>query len=160
MMAASTEGKVGDGRAAAIYARAPGPAEHNRTPVAEQLAAGRALAERLGYAVTEETTLSDSGPGTTMARPGLAALFGLLANRRAEALIVYTLDRLAQSEGELLDALQKELRRREIPLYIANLPRGYRYDPTTGDLAHDPAEVAAANREDWRPPEYIVIPRG
>lgn len=154
-----TVAKIGMGRTAAIYARAPEPSEHARTPVAEQLAAGRALAEELGYTVTDETTLSDTGPGTRMARPGLTALLGLLAKGQADALIVYTLDRLGRPESELLDALLKELRRRDVPLYIAGIARGYRYDPTTGALTHDPGEVAAANREDWRRPEYIIIPR-
>ena len=58
-----------------------------------------------------------------------------------------------------MQALLRELRRRETPLYVANIAKGYRYDPKTGALLHDPEAVAAANREDARPPEYIVIPR-
>ncbi len=150
---------VGAGRLAALYTRAPDHTDRERTDVEEQLRACRELAADLGYAVTDEATLSDSGPGTTMARPGLTKLLGLLADGRAAAVIVYRLDRLAKPESELLEALQKQLRRRGVPLYVARAPKGYRYDPATGALTHDPAEVAAANREDARPPEYIVIPR-
>lgn len=153
------EATIGVGRVAAIYARAPEPSDLDRTTVAEQLDAGRALAAELGYTVAPAATLSDSGPGTTMARPGLTTLLGLIAKGEAGAVIVYTLDRLARLEGEALRALLKELRRRETPLYVAKRAKGYRYDPKTGALLHDPEAVAAANREDARPPQYIVIPR-
>ena len=152
----STGTKIGTGRVAAIYARAPEPYEHERPSLAEQLDACRELAVELGYTVTDEATLTETGPGTTVARPGLTALLGLLAHGRVGAVIVYTLDRLARPESKPLEALLKELRRREIPLYVAKIPNGYWYDPATGTLANDPEAVAAASREEWRPPEYII----
>ena len=158
-MQEQAESRVGAGRLAALYAREPGLSEHERTPVGEQLEACRALASQLGYATSDEATLADTGPGTTMSRPGLTALLGLITQHRVAAVVVYTLDRLARHEGVLLDALLKELRRREVPLYVARTPKGYRYDPATGELAYDTEAVAAANQEDWRPPEYIIIPR-
>ncbi|HEU5326799.1 MAG TPA: recombinase family protein [Thermomicrobiales bacterium] len=150
---------VGAGRLAALYARKPQYNELDRTTVEEQLARCRALALALGYTLADEAILSDDAPNTAPGRPGLTALIGLIAQRRAAALVVSTLDRLGRPESEGLDALLKELRRREIPLYIAKTPKGYYYDPATGHLLHDPALVTAANREDARPPEYIVIPR-
>src|SRR5437764_14083401 len=151
--------RVGAGRQAALYARAPQPSERDRTTAAAQLAACRALAAELGYAVADEATLADDAPNTTASRPGFAALLRLLADGRAGAVIAYTLDRLAREESELRETLLKELRRRAIPLYVARVPAGYRYDPATGVLTHDDAAVAAANREPWRPPDHIVIPR-
>jgi hypothetical protein len=150
---------VGAGRLAALYARKPQYNELDRTTVAEQLARCRALALALGYTLADEAMLSDDAPNTAPGRPGLTALIGLIVQRRAAALIVYTLERLGKQESEGLDALLKELRRREIPLYIAKTPKGYYYDSATGQLLHDPALVAAANREDARPPDYIIIPR-
>lgn len=150
--------KIGAGRTAALYARAPEAYEQYRAGVDEQLAACRALAGELGYAVSDAATLGDAMPGTTAERPGLTALIGLLARGEASAVIVARLDRLGKPESEFLEALLKELRRRGIPLYLAETPRGYAYDPATGKLVHDAAEVAAANREDWRPPDYIAVP--
>ena len=157
-MKESTKTTIGAGRPAGIYARAPQPSDRERTPIEEQIAACRALAGELGYTVADESTVTDTGAGRSIRRPGLTALLGLLAERRVAAVIVYTLDRLARHESTTLDALLKELRRREIPLYVAKVPKGYRYDPTTGELLNDPEAVAAANREEWRPPEYIIIP--
>ncbi len=157
-MSETNAARVGAGRTAALYARAPEAYEHNRTTIEEQLAAGRALAEGLGYTVSDAATFSDATPGTTAARPGLTALIGLVAKREADALIVHTLDRLGKPESELLEALLKQLRQRGVPVYLAKTPRGYGYDPATGKLIHDAAEVAAANREDWRRPDYILVP--
>jgi hypothetical protein len=39
------------------------------------------------------------------------------------------------------------------------MPGGYAYDPQTGKLIHDPAAVHEANMREWKPPEFIVIPR-
>lgn len=150
--------RVGAGRRAVLYARAPEAYEHNRTTIAEQLAAGRALAEALGYSVTEAATFSDALPGTMAARPGLTGLIGLIARHEADAVIVHTLDRLGKPESELLEALLRQLRQRGAPVYLAKPPRGYSYDPASGKLVHDAAEVAAANREDWRRPDYIRVP--
>ena len=151
-------GKVGKGRLAVLYARSPDHTEWDRTPLDEQLAACRALADELGYAVADEAVLIDEGPGTGSARPGLTRLLGLVAEGRAAAVITHTLDRLARDGSTLQETLLRELRRRELPIYVAKVPRGYRYEPATGKLTHDPAEVAEANREDWQPPKYIVIP--
>jgi DNA invertase Pin-like site-specific DNA recombinase len=126
--------------------------------VEEQLAACRALAATLGYAVDDGATIGDEGPNTSLARPGITTLIGLVARDGAAAVIVHTLDRLGRPESEGLEALLREFRRRAVPIYIARTPKGYDYDPATGKLRHDPVAVAAANREDWRPPEYIVIP--
>lgn len=153
------KGRIGYGKAAAIYARAPEPSEPQRTPVEVQVEACRALADVLGYAVPDEATFTDTGAGHTLARPGLSALIGHLAAGGAGALIVYGVDRIAKRETTPLELLLRELGRREIPLYIANVPRGYRYDPTTGRLLDDPDEVDAANREEWRPPEFYPVPR-
>lgn len=154
-----TATRVGTGKQAAIYARAPHLSEHDRTSVEAQLEACRTLATELGYTVADEAALSDTGPATTLSRPGLTALLGLIATKRVDAVIVYTVDRLARLESKPLEALLKELRRREIPLYVAKAPKGYWYDPSTGMLKNDPVAVSAANLEEWRPPEYIPIPR-
>lgn len=151
--------KIGTGRRAAIYARASEPSERERTPVEEQIDVCRAVAAELGYAVADGAIYSDTGPGRAMARPGLTALIGALAQGRVTAVFVHTLDRLGRPESKPLTALLKELQRREIPLYIGKIPRGYSYDPATGNLLNDPDEVAAANLVEWRPPEYIIIPR-
>ena len=155
----SDEAKIGAGRLAAIYARASQPSERERTPVPEQLDACRVLAGELGYTVPDEARLSDNAPNTTLARPGMTILLTLVRTRRVGAVIVHTLDRLARPESKALEALLREFQRREMPLYVAKIPKGYRYDPVTGRLNHDVAEVAAASREEWRPPEYIIIPR-
>ena len=151
--------RVGAGRVGAIYGRVPESKEHDRTPVEEQVAACQALARALGYAVTAEATLSDTGPNATLARPGLTALLGLLATGAVAAVIVHTLDRLARPQSRALEALLTELRRRAVPLYVARAPKGYWYDPATGTLLSDAQAVAAASREEWRPPEYIIVPR-
>lgn len=150
--------RIGEGRTAVLYARAPHPSEHYRVPVEEQLDACRALAAELGYAVPEEAVLQDTGSGTTLSRPGITALMRIVTGGRADAVIVHALDRLARLDSRPLEALLRELRRRSVPVYVANPPQGYRYAPATGKLVHDDAAVAAANREEWRPPEYIIIP--
>ncbi len=123
------------------------------------VSARTALARALGYAVTAEATLSDTGPNATLARPGLTALLGLLATGAVAAVIVHTLDRLARPQSLALEALLTELRRRAVPLDIARAPKEYWYDPAAGTLLSDAQAVAAASREEWRPPEYIIIPR-
>lgn len=150
---------IGAGQTAALYIRESQHNEYDRTPSAEQLAACRALAGTLGYAVTDETTLLDDGPNATLMRPGITKLIGLIAAGQASAVIVHTLNRLGRTDSEGLEALLRELRRREIPLYVANTPKGYHYDPATGKLLHDPEAIHAANQEEWREPEFIVIPR-
>ncbi len=159
MMDNTTEAKIGAGRPAAIYTRESTLSEHDRTSAEEQLDACRTLAANLGYTIEDDAIFSDTGPNTTLSRPGLTALLGLVAQRRIAAVIPYTLDRLARAESKPMEALLKELERREIPVYVAKLPSGYSYDPTTGKLTADHEAVAAANREEWRPPEYIPIPR-
>jgi hypothetical protein len=151
--------KIGAGQRAVIYARAPQFNEHDRTPVEVQLAACRALAERLGYTVEADAVLQEDAPNSSLVRPGMTTLIGLVAQKQGTAVITHTLDRLGKPESEGLEALLRELRRRAVPIYVAKIPKGYDYDPATGKLVHDPALVAAANREDARPPEYIVIPR-
>ncbi len=158
-MGDDAETTVGGGRPALIYARESQHNERERTEVEAQLAACRALAERLGYTIADETTLVDRGANTSMARPGLTALIGLVAGGRVSAVVTYSLDRLGRPENDALEALLRELRRRAVPIYLARMTRGYRYDPATGELIADAAEVHAANREDWRPPEFIIIPR-
>ncbi len=151
------DGRVGDDRTAALYARTPEPSDHARTPVEEQLAACRALASALGYNIGDDTTFTDTSPASTLTRPGLTALLGLIARREVHAVIVYTLDRLARPETRQREILLKELQKRNVPLYVAKIPNGYRYDPVTGNLLAAPE--AGATLEDWRPPEYIIIPR-
>ncbi len=58
-----------------------------------------------------------------------------------------------------MEGLLKELHRREVPLYLANTPHGYRYDPETGKLLGDAQAVAAASLLEWRPHDYITLPR-
>lgn len=158
-MAELERGRIGAGRRAIVYVRHPQYNERDRTPAAEQLAACLAVADELGYAVAADARLQEDLPNTSLARPGITRLIGLLAGDEADAVITHTLDRLGRPESEGLEALLRELRRREVALYIARVPKGYGYDPATGKLVHDPALVAAANREEARPPEYIVIPR-
>jgi hypothetical protein len=150
---------IGAGQRAVIYARAPQYNEHDRTTVEEQLAACFALAEHLGYTVEADAVVQEDAPNSSLLRPGMTKLIGLVAQQQGTAVITHTLDRLGRPQSEGLEALLRELRRRSVPLYVAKIPRGYGYDPATGKHTHDPALVAAANREDARPPEYIVIPR-
>ena len=151
--------KVGAGRVAAIYARESESKEHDRTPIEEQLTACRALALELGYTVTDEATLRDTGANTTLERPGLTALLGLIARGDAGAVVTYTLDRLARPQSRPLEMLLKELRLREVRLYVAKAAKGYWYDAVTGELVSDPQAVAAAQLEEWRPPDYVIVPR-
>ncbi len=152
-------GRVGRGRQAAIYARAPSPSDRERISVEEQLEACRSLAAELGFTVATDAVFTDVGPGTGLGRPGLSALLRAIAQGDVEALFVYTLDRLARAGSNPLEALLKELRRRERPLYLGKTPKGYRYDPATGTLAAEPEAGATANLEEWRPPAEIIIPR-
>jgi hypothetical protein len=154
-----SDARVGAGLLAAIYTRAPEPSEPEQATVAEQLASCRSLAAELGYDVSEEATITDTGSGTVLGRPGLSALLALIAGGRVAAVFTHTASRLGRPESRPLEALLKVLRARGIPLYVARIPRGYRYDPATGDLAGDAEEIAAANREEWRPPERVPIPR-
>jgi hypothetical protein len=151
--------KVGTGQRAVVYARAPQYNERDRTTVEDQLSACLALAEQLGYTVEAEAILQEDAPNSSLIRPGMTKLIGLVAQQQGTAVITHTLDRLGRLESEGLEALLRELRRRAVPIYVAKVPKGYDYDPATGKLTNDPALVAAANREDARPPEYIVIPR-
>jgi len=150
---------IGAGRVAALYIRESQYNEHDRTPSEAQLAVCRDLALALGYTVTDEATLLDSGPNSTLMRPGITKLIGLVAAGQAAAVVVYTLNRLGRTDSQGLEALLRELRRRGIPVYIAHTPKGYRYDSATGKLLHDPEAIHAANREEWREPDFIVIPR-
>lgn len=149
---------VGAGRPAAVYARAPQPNEREDTPLREQLERCRALAAELGYTTPEGATLADDAPATTLARPGLTTLLRLVIEGGVSAVFVHSVDRLGRPESRALEALVKELRRREVRLYVARTVRGYRYDPRTGELRIDAEEVAASNREEWRPPERLIIP--
>jgi len=151
--------KIGAGQRAVVYARAPQFNEHDRTPVEVQLDACLALAIHLGYTVEPQAVLQEDTPNSSLVRPGMTTLIGLVAQQQGTAVITHTLDRLGRLESEGLEALLRELRRRAVPIYVAKIPKGYSYDPATGKLTHDPALVAAANREDAREPEYIVIPR-
>jgi len=150
---------IGAGRVAALYIRESQYNEHERPASDEQLTLCRDLALALGYTLTDEATLLDSGPNSTLLRPGITKLIGLIAAGQASAVVIHTLNRLGRTDSEGLEALLRELRRREIPVYIARTPKGYHYDPATGKLLHDPEEIHAANREEWREPEFIVIPR-
>lgn len=150
--------KVGAGKSTAMYLRAPDRTENDRTSVEAQRAACQALADELGYTITTSAIFEDGGTSASSARPGLAALFRAIGDQHIQALITYQLDRLARGGGTLQEALLKELRRREVRLYLANIPRGYHYDTTTGKLYQDDAEIAAANKAPARPVEYVVIP--
>ncbi len=151
--------RVGAGRTAAIYGRVPESNEHDKTPLEEQLAACRTLAGELGYDVTNDATLSDTGPNTTLARPGMTVLLGLLAEGELTAVIAHSLERLARPQSKAMEVLLKELRRRGVSLYVAKTPQGYRYEPETGNLLGDAEAVAAASQQEWRPPDYINLPR-
>lgn len=151
--------KIGAGQRAVVYARAPQFNEHDRTPVEVQLDACLALAIHLGYTVEPQAVLQEDTPNSSLVRPGMTTLIGLVAQQQGTAVITHTLDRLGRLESEGLEALLRELRRRAVPIYVAKIPKGYDYDPVTGKLIHDAALVAEANREAAREPEYIVIPR-
>jgi hypothetical protein len=151
--------RVGSGKMALVYAREPQYNERERTSVDDQLIACRALAHSLGYEVSGEVHLIDRDPNSAMSRPGMNTLISLVASGKIGAIVTYSLDRLGKPESEGLEALLRELRRRQIPVYLARTPKGYSYDPTTGRLIHDDEEVHRANMEGWRAPEFIVIPR-
>jgi len=150
---------IGMGRRAVVYVRHPQYNEHDRTTIEEQLNTCLAVAETLGYSVEGEAIIEENAPNSSLARPGITRLITILAQGNAAALITHSLDRLGRTDSEGLEALVRELRRRDVAIYVGRIPKGYRYDPQTGRLLHDPALIAAANREDARPPEYIVIPR-
>ncbi len=150
---------IGTGQRAMVYARQPQYNEHDRTTIEEQLRACLAVAATLGYSVAAEAIVEENTPNSSLARPGITRLITILAQGEADALITHSLDRLGRIDSEGLEALVRELRRRKVAIYVGKVPKGYRYDPPTGKLLHDPALIAAANREDARPPEYIVIPR-
>lgn len=156
--AGTTGPKIGAGKLAAIYVRAPDRTESDRVSVEAQLTACQSLATALGYVVLSETVFQDAGTSASSSRPGLTALFRAIEERGIAAVFAYRLDRLARGTATLQESLLKELRRRKTPLYLACVARGYRYDEHTGRLRQDPVEIAAANRADARPVEYIVIP--
>lgn len=153
------ERRIGDGRRALLYTREPQYNERERTSADDQLDACRALAHSLGYEVPEDAHLRDGDPNSAMNRPAMRALIGQVATGAIGAIVTYSLDRLGKPESEGLNALLRELRRREIPLYLARVPLGYGYHPGTGKLTHDAEAVHRGNMEDWRPPEFIIIPR-
>lgn len=139
---------------AAVYASAYPPSHTPKPDIAKQIESCRDLAARLGYTTTEGTTISDNLPSTDMARPGLSRLVGLVVGEEVQAIIVYTSDRLAKLDSKSFEVITNQLRQRNIPLYIANLPRGYEYDPQTGKLLSDTDEIIEAQAEEWRPPLY------
>lgn len=151
--------RVGTGKVILIYAREPQYNERERTTVETQLDAAHRLADHLGYTTAEELTIIEQGPNSSMGRRGVTLLIGHVAAGRADAIVIYTLDRLGRQDSEALEALLRELRRREVPLYIAHTPGGYSYNPQTGKLIHDPEAIHAATMREWQPPEYIIIPR-
>ncbi|CAA9549059.1 MAG: hypothetical protein AVDCRST_MAG18-139 [uncultured Thermomicrobiales bacterium] len=151
--------RVGAGKTVLLYVRESQYNERERTSVEEQLAAGRALANRLGYGVSEELTVIERGPNSSLTRAGITALIGHVAAGRAGAIITHTLDRLGRPDSEALEALLRELRRRAIPIYVARTPGGYSYDPQTGDIVRDSEAIHAATLREWQPPEFIIIPR-
>lgn len=151
--------RIGEGRTILIYVRAPQYNERERTTVEVQLAAAHALAAHLGYTTAEELTIVEQGPNSSMGRRGVTQLIGHVAAGRVGAIVIYTLDRLGRPDSEALEALLRELRRRDVPLYIARTPDGYGYDPQTGKLLHDPEAIHAATLREWQPPEFIIIPR-
>ncbi|HEY8600309.1 MAG TPA: recombinase family protein [Thermomicrobiales bacterium] len=151
--------RVGSGRAVLIYVRESQYNEYERTSVEEQLAACTTLAQSLGYAMSDELIVIERGPNSSMTRAGMMTLIGHVAAGRVGAIITYTLDRLGRPASDALEALVREFRRREVPLYIARTPDGYSYDPRSGKLVHDPEAIHAATLREWQPPEYIIIPR-
>jgi hypothetical protein len=151
--------RIGEGQTILIYVRAPQYNERERTTVEVQLAAAYALAAHLGYTTTDELTIIEEGPNSSMGRRGVTQLIGHVAAGRAGAIIIYTLDRLGRPDSEALEALLRELRRREVPLYVSRTPEGYNYHPQTGKLLHDPEAIHAATLREWQPPEFIIIPR-
>ncbi len=151
--------RIGNGQGIIIYARASQYNELDRTSTAQQVAAGRELAEALGYTISESLTIVEDSPNTSLTRDGIARLIGAIASGEATAIVVHTLDRLGRHESEGLETLLRELRRRNVPLYIAKVAEGYAYDPATGKLSHDPEAVHQATMREWQPPEFIVIPR-
>ena len=99
-MTGTDQGRIGAGRRAVVYVRHPQYNERDRTPAAEQLAACLAVAADLGYAVDDDARLQEDLPNTSIARPGLTRLIGLVARGEADAVIAHTLDRLGRPESE------------------------------------------------------------
>ena len=116
--------KIGAGQRAVVYARAPQFNEHDRTPVEVQLDACLALAIHLGYTVEPQAVLQEDTPNSSLVRPGMTTLIGLVAQQQGTAVITHTLDRLGRLESEGLEALLRELRRRAVPIYVAKIPKG------------------------------------
>ncbi len=137
---------IGSGQRAVVYARHPQYNEQDRTSAEAQLSACFAVAATLGYSVATEAIIEEDTPNSSLARPGITRLITILAQGNATALITYSLDRLGRIDSEGLEALVRELRRREIAIYVGRIPKGYRYDPQTGEPLHDPALIAAANQ--------------
>lgn len=151
--------RIGSGKSILIYAREPQYNERERTTVEEQLAAAHRLADHLGYTTADELTIVEQGPNSSLGRRGVTQLIGHVAAGRVGAIVIHALDRLGRPESEGLAALLRELRRHEVPLYIARTPGGYSYHPQTGKLLHDPEAIHAATLREWQPPEFIIIPR-
>ena len=151
--------RVGEGQTILIYARAPQYNERERTTVEVQLAAAHALAAHLGYTTAEELTIVEDAPNSSMGRRGVTQLIGHVAAGRVGAIVIYTLDRLGRPDSEALEALLRELRRRDVPLYISRTPDGYSYHTQTGKLLHNPEAIHAATLREWQPPEFVIIPR-
>ncbi len=134
--------KVGAGRLAAIYTRKPVGSDRDKTPVNRQLELCEQLAMELGYDTSEDLTFVDDGPPTSDSRPGLMALMQALVEGRAEAVIVDKVDRIARYETKMLELFLQGLRHRQIPIYVARMPRGYRYDLGSGRIVRDDPEHA------------------
>jgi len=129
--------KVGAGRLAAIYTRKPVGSDRDRTPPERQREMCEELAVDLGYTTSEELVFADEGPPTSDSRPGLVALMQALIEGRASAVIVDRVDRIARYETKMLELFLNGLRNRHIPIYVARMPRGYRYDLESGRIVQD-----------------------
>lgn len=106
---------VPSGKRVAIYARVS--TGDGRQTTANQIADLTAVAERLGWQVTEVITDEASGAKGRDRRPGYDRLLTAITRREIDMVAVWSVDRLARSLAELV-AFLGEVQNRGVDLYL------------------------------------------
>jgi site-specific DNA recombinase len=131
---------TGDVKYAAIYARVSTEDQGKGFSIPTQIDACHKQAAREGYTVPEAYVLIDEGiSGTTMDRPNLRKLRGLVNTRAIRGAIVYDPDRLSRNLGHPL-LLAEECERANVKLLIVlhpleQGPEGWLFFQMRGALA-------------------------
>jgi len=114
---------------AIIYTRVSTEDQGDNNSLPTQLAAGRRYAEQHGMGVVAE--LSDTMSGSVLDRPGLTKVRQIVNAGGADALIVYSQDRLTRSVAHML-LLRDELKAARVTLHAVS--RGQSADTPEGRL--------------------------